>query len=139
MGAVNTPTETVVIGVTAVVAWAVMEMTRYTRGGQSLQCWNSTASPAHRAGNGNGNGSMDSGDLNHGHAVGAEDLRLASLCPVNRGVGVGVVGDMGRGAVGGGNEIGHTVPFALFAGGTLVDSIKKHVVASYNGWWSTEL
>ena len=136
MVAVNTPTETVVIGVTAVVAWAVMEMTRYTRGGQSLQCWNSTASPAHRAGNGNGNGngSMDSGDLNHGHAVGAENLRLASLCPVNRGVGVGVVGDMGRGAVGGGNEIGHTVPFAGGARGGLVEAVGvtvEHVGASF--------
>lgn len=82
---------------------------------------------------------MDSAHLYHGMTVGAQNLRLAGLSAINRGVGVGVVGDMRGGAVGGGNEIGYTVALALFAGGTLVDSVEEHVVASsllmVGGWW----
>ena len=48
-----------------------------------------------------GMGSANSADLHHSMTVGTEQLRLAGLSAVNRGVGVGVVGDMGRGAVGG--------------------------------------
>lgn len=72
---------------------------------------------------------MDSGDLNHGHAIRAENLGLASLCAVNRGVSVGVVGDMGRGAVGGGYHISHTVTFARGARGALVNTVEEHCKA----------
>ena len=107
-------------------------MTRRAHGGQSLQCWNSTASPAHHAGNGNGNGngSMDNRNLNHGHAVGAEDLRLASLCPVHGRINSYVMGNMSGSAASSGNHVSHTVALAVGVGGTLVDSVKKHVVAS---------
>lgn len=70
-----------------------------------------------------GMGSMDSADLDHGLAVGAQNLRLASLCAVNGGIGVGVVGDMRGGAVGGGDKIGYTVTLARGARGGLVDAV----------------
>ena len=73
---------------------------------------------------------MDSADLDHDLTVGAEQLRLAGLRTVNRGIGVGVVGDMGRGAVSGGNHVSHAVTFAVGVGGTLMDSVEERVVAS---------
>lgn len=112
------------VGTTGVVLTAVVcvrswNMTRYARGGQSLERWCSVPSPAHRA----GGGSMDSAHLYHGMTVGAQNLRLAGLSAINRGVGVGVVGDMRGGAVGGGNEIGYTVALARGARGGLVETV----------------
>ena len=66
---------------------------------------------------------MDSAHLYHGMAVGAEQLRLAGLSAVNRGVGVRVMGDMGGGAVGGGDKIGHTVALARGARGGLMETV----------------
>lgn len=77
-----------------------------------------------------GMGSANGADLNHGHAVGAENLSLASLRPVNGRINGHVMGDMGWRAVGGRNHVSHVITFAVGVGGTLVDSVEEHVVAS---------
>lgn len=78
-----------------------------------------------------GMGSMDSAHLYHGLTVGAEQLRLASLRAVNRGIGVGVVSDMSRGAVCGGNHVSDAEALAVGVGGTLMDSVKEHCKAPF--------
>ena len=70
-----------------------------------------------------GRESMDSRNLNHGHAICADNLSFTGLRSVNRGVGVGVMGDMGRGSVGSWDEIGHTVALARGARGGLMDTV----------------
>ena len=79
---------------------------------------------------------MDSGNLNQGHAIRAENLSLAGLCPVNRGVDGHVMGNMGGSAVGCGNHVSHAITFAVGVGGTLVETVKKHCKAflSIDGW-----
>lgn len=77
-----------------------------------------------------GMGSANGADLNHGHAIRADDLRLAGLRSVNRGVDSHIMGNMGGGAFGGRNHVSHVITFAVGVGGTLVDSVEEHVVAS---------
>lgn len=81
---------------------------------------------------------MDSGDLYHGMAIRAEDLCLASFCPVNGRIDSHIMGNMGGNAVCSGNHVNHAEALAFFAGGTLVDSVKIHVVASslMVGWYN---
>lgn len=67
--------------------------------------------------------SVNGADLNHGHAIRAEDLCLASLRPVNRGIHGHVMGNMGGSAASSGNHVSHTVALAVGVGGTLVDSV----------------
>lgn len=78
--------------------------------------------------------SMDSADLNHGHAVGADDLSLAGLRAVNRGIDGHVMGDVSGRAVGCGNHVSHAVALARGARGGLVDSVKKHCKAFLPLW-----
>lgn len=73
---------------------------------------------------------MDSRNLNHGHAICAENLRLASLCPVHGRIDSHIMGNMGGSAACGGYHVSDAEPLALVGGGTLVDSVKIHVVAS---------
>ena len=79
---------------------------------------------------------MDSRDLNHGHAICAEDLRLASLCPVNGRIHGHIMRDMGGSAFGCGDKIGHVITLAVGARGGLVDSVKIHckTFLSIDGW-----
>lgn len=72
---------------------------------------------------------MDSGDLYHGMAIRAENLRFASLCPVHGRIDSHVMGNMGGSAACGGYHVSDAVALAFFAGGTLVDSVKKHCKA----------
>lgn len=72
---------------------------------------------------------MDSGDLNHGHAIRAENLSLTSFCPVNGRIDSHVMSDVSGSAMCGGNHVSHAEALAFFAGGTLVESIKEHCKA----------
>lgn len=72
---------------------------------------------------------MDSRNLNHGHAIRAENLRLASLCPVNGRINSYVMGNMSGSAASSGNHVSHAVTLAVGIGGTLMDSVKKHCKA----------
>lgn len=73
---------------------------------------------------------MDSRNLNHGHAIRADDLCLASLCPVNGRINGHIMGNMGGSAASSGNHVSHAVALAVGVGGTLVETVKEHVVAS---------
>lgn len=79
---------------------------------------------------------MDSRNLNHSHAIRAENLSFASFCPVHGRIDSYVMGNMGRSAVCGGYRVSDAEPLALVGGGTLVDSVKIHCKApSFDGWW----
>lgn len=73
---------------------------------------------------------MDSRNLNHGHAICTENLCFASLRPVHGRIDSYIMSDMGRRAASSGNHVSHAEALAVGVGGTLVDSVKKHVVAS---------
>ena len=76
---------------------------------------------------------MDSGNLNHGMTIRAENLRLASLYPVHGRINGHIMGNMGGSATCCGNHVSHTITFAVGVGGTLMESVKEHVVASSLG------
>lgn len=83
--------------------------------------------------------SMDSGNLNHGHAIRAENLRLAGLRSVHGRIDSHIMGNMGGSAASSGNHVSDAVALAVGVGGTLMDSVKIHVVASslmVGGWCS---
>ena len=61
--------------------------------------------------------SMDSGNLNHGHAICADDLSFASLCPVNGRINSYVMGNMSGSAASSGNHVSHAVTLALVSVG----------------------
>lgn len=80
---------------------------------------------------------MDSGDLYHGMTIHAENLGLASLRSVHGRIDGYIMGDVGGSAMCRENHVSHTITFAVGVGGTLVDSVKIHVVASslmVGGW-----
>lgn len=72
--------------------------------------------------------SVNGTDLHHGHAIRAENLGLASLRPVNRGVDSHVMGDVSGRAFGCGNHVSHAIPLARGVGGALMDTIKEHCI-----------
>lgn len=73
--------------------------------------------------------SMDSGNLNHGHAICADDLSFAGLRSVHGRIDGHVMGDMGGSALCGGDHVSHAVTLAFSGCGTLVDSVKIHCKA----------
>lgn len=82
--------------------------------------------------------SMDSGNLNHGHAICADDLSFAGLRSVHGRINSYVMGNMSGSAASSRNHVSDAVALAFFAGGTLVDSVEEHVVASslMVGWYN---
>lgn len=61
--------------------------------------------------------SMDSRNLNHGMAIRAENLRLACLRSVNRGIHGHIMGNVGGSAQSSGNHVSHAITFARGARG----------------------
>lgn len=100
---------------------------------QPLGRWCSAPNPAYQAGI---EWSMDSGDLYHGMTIRAENLRLASLCPVHGRIDSHIMGNMGGCTISGGNHVSHAVALALLHCGALVNPIEKHCITflSIDGW-----
>lgn len=126
MGAVKTPTETVVIGVTAVVAWAVMEHDALCPWWAILAVLEQYCKPCPLCREWC---LVNGADLNQRHAIGADDLCLASLRAVNGWIDSHVMGNMGGSAASSGNHVSHAITFAVSVGGTLMETVEEHCKA----------
>lgn len=72
---------------------------------------------------------MDSGNLNHGHAICADDLSFAGLRSVHGRIDGYIMGDVGGSAMCRENHVSDAEALALFGGGTLVETVEEHCKA----------
>lgn len=72
---------------------------------------------------------MDSGNLNHGHAICADDLSFAGLRSVHGRIDGYIMGNVGGSAMCRGHHVSDAEALAFLHCGPLVDSVEEHCKA----------